>query len=461
MLLMRRPRLCFSLVLFLWGLASAPAQTPVAEATPSPQAVPPKVLFDFEGDAAGTSFKSMTKSVIGLRQAPGLAPGQANASSPPAGKALRIQAFAKSFVYAAAGQMPADLRPYSALRLWLHRSAEEAERHAATEVELQFVEEEGVRYWRKVVLDQVGWQAIELPLCWFSPAGGRLPRWDRVATFGIYFRSAGEVLVDGISLLPGPGPFVHPERDLRALAFETAEGVTLITKEHCWLLSNVVGRGQELQALADELAELQRRVLRDLALPDPLEPAGIIVFAEDAQYRRFAPRLAEQLGRKAGAPRGDGFTVLGIATTSADGELGLRRPVVVHEFVHSVLEKSACLAAVPDWFQEGVAAFYQQELRPQASLGEKLGGGYTDGGAGKLAAFCGPQAKWKGEYVLALTVVATLLSEPYRAKLPALIAAFQRAKSTDLGAQLGPILATDWDGFAAQWTKTCQQLGRR
>lgn len=390
-----------------------------------------------------------------------MAPGAANATSPPAGKALRIQGFAKSFVYAAAGQVPADLRPFSALRLWLHRSAEEAERQAATEVEFQFVEEEGVRYWRKVVLDQVGWQAIELPLCWFSPAGGRLPRWDRIATFGIYFRSPGEVLVDGIALLPGPGPFLHPERDLRALALGAAEHGTLITRQHCWLLSNVREQDRELNALADELAELQRRILRELALPAPLEPAGIIVFAEEAQYRAFPPRLAEQLGRKAGAPRSDGFTLLGIATSSVDGEFGLRRPVLVHEFVHSVLEKSAHLAAVPDWFQEGLAAFYQHDLRPQAGLGEQLGGDYTNAGASKLAALCGPEAKWKGDYLLALTVAATLLSEPYRAKLPALIEAFQRAKSTDLEAQLGPILATDWDGFAAQWTKTCRLLAGR
>jgi hypothetical protein len=58
-------------------------------------------------------------------------------------------------------------------------------------------------------------------------------------------------------------------------------------------------------------------------------------------------------------------------------------------------------------------------------------------------------------------VFSTLLSEPYRAKLPALVEAFQRVRSTELGAQLGPILGTDWDGFAAQWTTTCKQLALR
>lgn len=458
---MRSLHLGFSTLLFLWGMASSPAQTPAAGAAPRPQEAPPKLLFDFEGDAAGTSFKSITKSVIGLREAPGLQPGAANTPPPPAGKALRIQGFAKSFVHAAAGQVPADLRPFSALRLWLYRSAEEAERHPATEVEFQFVEEEGVRYWRKVVLDQVGWQAIELPLRWFSPAGGRLPRWDRIATLGIYFRSPGEVLVDGIALLPGAGPFLHPERDLRALAFASADDGTLIAKEHCWLLSNVHGHEQEARTLADELAQLQRRVLRELALPEPLEPAGLIVFAEDAQYRAFPPRLAERLGRTAAAPRNDGFTVLGIATSSADGELGLRRPVMVHEFVHSVIEKSASLGAAGDWFQEGVAAYYQDQLRPDAGVAAKLGADYTEAGARKLLALCGPQARWKGDYLLAMTVFSTLQSEPYRARLPALVAAFQRAKSTELGAQLGPILATDWDGFAEQWAKTCKQLAGR
>ena len=38
--------------------------------------------------------------------------------------------------YSPGDKVPSDLRPFSALRLWVHRSAEEAERHATTEVEL-------------------------------------------------------------------------------------------------------------------------------------------------------------------------------------------------------------------------------------------------------------------------------------------------------------------------------------
>ncbi|MCA8965715.1 MAG: hypothetical protein H6838_10690 [Planctomycetes bacterium] len=447
---------------FLFGMAVARAQEPPASPAAPKETAAPLVLFDFEARDASRHFRAVTKSAIGPRPAPALIDGAAAMAPLPGGTALRIQGFARTFVYAVDGHVPADLRPYSELRLWVHRSADEVARHATTEVELQFVEEEGVRYWRKVVLDQTGWQAIQLPLRWFSPAGGRLPRWDRIRTFGIYFRGPGEVLLDGIALVPGTGPFLEPERDLRTLAFGADAPVVRIDREHSWLMSDVQGHDGELRELADELAGLQRRVLTDFALPLPMQPAGILVFAKDATYRAFPPRLAEQLARNAGAPRSDGYTLLGIATSSADAELGLRRPVLVHEFVHSVLEQSARLGAGPDWFHEGVAAYYQNELRPQAGLAELIAHDYVDT-VPKVRPIdvAGPKARFGGQYILGLTMVATLLSEPYRAKVPALVTAFQAAKSTALGPQLGPVLQTDWEGFEAQWARTCERLAGR
>ncbi len=459
---MKSIRVLLSVLGALSGSMGGRAQEPPAAPA---DAAAPRVLFDFEGADAGRSFRAVTKSAIGLRPAPELAAvGDAIQEPRPTGNALRIQGFAKTFAYAASGLVPADLKPFSSLRLWVHRSAEEVARHATTEVELQFVEEEGVRFWRKVVLDQTGWQAIELPLRWFSPVGGRLPRWDRIRTLGIYFRGPGELLLDAIALVPGNGPFLDAEHDLRALAFgETAEaGVTRIDRGNYWLMTDVQGRDRQLRELATELEALQRRVLTDFALPEPQEPAALLVFAKDASYRAFAPRFAERFGRKVAPPRGDGFTVLGIATCSAEDELGLLRPVLVHEFAHSVLAKSALLDARPEWFQEGVAAYYQNELRPQAGLADQIATSYLgDSVERRPIDVAGPQGRFRGEYVLCLTMVATLMSEPYRAKLPALVDAFQAAKSTELGAQLGPVLQTDWDGFHAQWISTCKRLAGR
>lgn len=442
---------------------TALGQHPTAPTPARP--APAQVLFDFEGPDARTDFGSQTKSVIGVRPAPEVAADLAppDAATPrPAGTALRVQGFAKTFVHAQAKRMPHDLTQFAAVSLWVFRGEDEVEKHPQTDIELQLVEEEGVRFWRKLTLDHTGWRRIELPLRWLSPSGGRLPRWDRIATLGIYFRTPGELLFDAIALQPGDGAFLQPDVDIRPLAFGAATEATLHNGKDHWLLTDLENRGDELHELDTELTRLQQRVTAELGLEPGRERPGIVVFAKDADYRAFTPRLAARLDRKANAPTSDGFTVLGIATTSADAETGLRRPAIVHEFVHSVIERATQLPAVPDWFQEGIASYYQAQLRPQADLAARIARDYVDAESPpELRSFCSAKTRFRGEYVLAMTVAATLLAEPYRKQLPALIDAFRRAKSTDLEPHLGPVLGTDWGRFTAQWRTTCKQLAGR
>ncbi len=51
-----------------------------------------------------------------------------------------------------------------------------------------------------------------------------------------------------------------------------------------------------------------------------------------------------------------------------------------------------------------------------------------------------------------------LLVDPkYSPRLPALIAAFQQADSTNLDRHLGPILAADWENLTADWRAHCEK----
>jgi hypothetical protein len=462
---MRRPPSSVPLGVLTVLCVAVRGQDAPAKAPPGTPGTAPRVLFDFETGKPQDAFVLSGKGVIGPRPVPA-SPAAAAADAPtsPGGKAMRVQGFAKTFVHCKPGIVPADLTPFAAVSVWVHRSEDEAKARRSTTLELQFVEEQGVRYWRKVTVDHAGWQRIELPLRWFSPGGGRLPRWDRVAVLGVYFRDPGELLFDAFALHAGDGPFVRPDLDVRPLAFpgRAPDAITTIERDDLWLMTDVQDRSAEVRALADELSKLRATVVADLGLGAALERPAVIVFAKDADYRAFPPRLAEQLGREARPPSTDGFTVFGIATTSAETEAGLRRPAIVHELVHSVLERHAGLGVVPDWFNEGICAHYQDALRPQADLAERVRRDHVDAQKPRpLSSFCGADVRFRGEYVLALTVARTLLSEPYRTKLPALVEAFRAAKSTDLGPQLGPVLGTDWDGFTAAWRATCERIAQR
>ncbi|MFM7072454.1 MAG: hypothetical protein ACKO38_11760 [Planctomycetota bacterium] len=73
----------------------------------------------------------------------------------------------------------------------------------------------------------------------------------------------------------------------------------------------------DLDAYQKHLEAVEAAWVADLPLaaPPSVRPV-LIVFAEDQQYRRFAPHLAGLFQQVAREPRADGFTARGIATSS-------------------------------------------------------------------------------------------------------------------------------------------------
>src|SRR5688500_15658081 len=61
--------------------------------------------------------------------------------------------FEKTFGHSEPGLVPADCTRFATLAFCVHRSEGEARARASTTIELQFVEEQGVRCWRELTVD--------------------------------------------------------------------------------------------------------------------------------------------------------------------------------------------------------------------------------------------------------------------------------------------------------------------
>ena len=148
------------LFILLLGLPMAPV------AGQTDPAAAPTVLFDFDSGKVGDWFRLTSKGVMGLRPAPEF---QGDAVAPPGGQALRVQSFPRTFLHSLDGKMPGDWSSFESLSMWVYRTEAAAARHPTTSFEVQLLQEQGVRFWRRVQIEHAGWQRLELPLKWFSP----------------------------------------------------------------------------------------------------------------------------------------------------------------------------------------------------------------------------------------------------------------------------------------------------
>jgi hypothetical protein len=134
--------------------------------------------------------------------------------------------------------------------------------------------------------------------------------------------------------------------------------------------------------------------------------------------------------------------------------------VYTHEFVHSLVTHGALMDNSSEWFQEGLATYYQSQIYPQANLPRMIIDGIEKKGfRTPLPQLLDGRAIPMTRYWQALTVIELLLTDAaYRAKVPELIAAFQKTGSTDLGPHLESVLKTTWDEFTGKWEEHCRRV---
>ena len=420
-----------------------------------------QLLFDFDRRSLSDDWSAMGRITVAREPVPS---ASADAGIVPSGRGASADTAGGGGLFAKSGKVPRDWRQFESVSFWVYRAPDEARRRPTSTIEIQIYESDGkARFWRRVDLAHTGWKRFSEPLRWFRYGDQRLPRWDRVDRFGVWFRDAADVTVDAIAASRGDEKVASEIKtaDLVSTAFPDADPRQVRVLENDLLRIVTNAADLDLQALADHLKWAADLVRRDLPLiENPASPATLIVFATQQGFQKFPGRLAKRMNSSGPVPTSGGFTTHGIGTSYWDAKFGTLRPVYVHEFVHSLVTHGALLDNHGEWFQEGLASYYQIQAHAQKNLSQMVIHGIENEGARlPLPKLLNGRPISTRLYWQALTVIELLITnKAYRPHWPALIAAFQETGSTDIRPHLGPVLKTNWKEFEEAWEEHCRTM---
>ncbi len=377
----------------------------------------------------------------------------------PSGKMLLLKTTGKTLVASRSDNhpLPENLPDCEAITFWIHSQAS-AESPIVVDVMLSERDRKAA-FFRKLEVTESGWQQITMPLKWFRWETGRVPRWDAVSNFVL--RSRGPVLfgIDDIRFID-EDPKVGAEMtadDLKLLAFgEGNSAARSHVTDEFWVLTD--SPDVDLDAVSQHLGEVLKKAREEFRLTEkPARPARIVIHHNEEDYRAFVPRLGEQLGATAPMPKSDGYHVWGIALSWwINPAAGVVRPVITHEFVHTILSNYMLIdSSHSDWWQEGVASLSQLRSHPQDNFWELVGEGLEKPEMRTpLEELCNGQSIPMHRYWQAATLVEMLTTDPeYKDKIFDLIAAIRKSGSTDLRPQLEPIYGKDLEQFTKDWLR--------
>ena len=216
--------------------------------------------------------------------------------------------------------------------------------------------------WRKFSVQSNEWQVVELPMEFFRYSSGANLGWDEVSRFGVRFRNAGAVSLDGFELVADDdgSPRLTVEQ-LASFAFghnDDADGVTIERDKRFAVITNDP-RVDVKQAIAEfnKLFDLIYGDFPELAKPTALVPT--LIFANDREYRRFWPKFGAAFAAEVPPVTSSGYSLLGVAGSSYSDEYGPVRPVLVHETCHALLGRPLGVSNASEWLHEGLANYYQ------------------------------------------------------------------------------------------------------
>lgn len=422
---------------------------------------PAKIIWDFETKALSAEWSAGGKITAARAIGePENKPKPARADDPlPAGQVVTIDAEAGAFIAQRKDLPRVPWERAERITFWVSRSAEEAKRDPDCTLDLLFLDAASrAVYSRRVVVTGSGWQQVEIPAAWIAPTTGRVGSWPGVQRLAFSFREESHLALDAVQAdLAAKPRAAQSLQEMLPVAFPGVAPTAIKSTERDALVVATNATDCDPTKLADLLRPVAVRIAEDLPLDEIGPPACMLIFASRDEYQKFAPRLAERFGKEAAAPQSDGFTILGWATSNWDARQGLNRPVFVHEFVHSLLEKRLRLANQGEWFQEGLATYYQLQQYPQKNLGQLIHEGIASNQFDLKALTTGKPIAIT-TYWQATTLCSLLMRDPaYQPKFKDLIKAFQQQESTALEPQLKEVLKVDFDRLTNDWKKHCRE----
>lgn len=442
-----------------WALLILFVASPVGFA----QEAPTRATWDFEQQALSNEWTAGGKIAVSrgkgeFPEKPELKPKRPG-DPVPDGQVATIDAQPGSYFALKKELRRIDWERAERISFWVSRTPEEAKRDADCTLDLLFLDATNrATFSRKVVLTGSGWQQVEIPVEWIAPASGSVGSWPDVQRLAISFFEESHLQLDALqadlAAKPRAGislatmlPIAFPDSPAKEIKTVEREGYVVAT--------NAVDC--DPAKVADVLQPVLDQLAKELPLEPAVAPARLLIFATRAEYQKFPPRLAAQFAKESAAPKSDGYTLLGWATSNWDEKQGIQRPVFVHEFVHSVLESRLRLPNSGEWFQEGLATHYQLQRYPQPNVPQIV----QDGIAREqfdLKALTSGKPITTTTYWQAATLCSLLVRDPaYQPKLKELVAAFQKSHSTTLEPHLATVLKVDFDQLTADWKKHCRE----
>lgn len=397
------------------------------------------VLFDFEEGSLNGSWSANGRISVAREPDPVEAEGFA----------IRVEASGPSLISTQPGAIQEDFSQYAELRFRAYLPPEQEPTH----IEVQLAEYDGsARFTRMVEIDQEGWHEYTVQLRWMSPTPGRLPTWAAIQRLVIQFPKPTNIHLDDLTLVEVQGVTVEPTmEELLDLAYPlpdidaalegiegNPEGIAIDLPHVLLIAPNL---DQDPTKLLEELAQIRAELGDELnVLRNDAQPI-LIVLPNEARYLEFCGQLAERYGRTVTEPASDGVTILGHAITYWDPEQGWERPTLIHEYVHSVLDRQSRLPSKSEWVQEGFANYFQIRFREPDSFEELYAALEENDERSSVARITTGSRIERSQYPRALSIIEFLKQEPqFRDRLPLLVETFISFGTTDLRNLSEPVL---------------------
>jgi hypothetical protein len=218
------------------------------------------------------------------------------------------------------------------------------------------------------------WVRIDEPLEAWRWGDDQAGDWDEVKRLALRIETpAVRVDLDDVRLsgtLDEKSRIAH----LLALAYERRDR-RMVTDEELLVATDAVDAFQDadlkrllldMQAIRAMLGRVFGQAVRPI---DDAAPACLLIFRSDDDESAFLERLGKSWRAAIAPPGSQGYTVQDIASSTYRAELGVRRPVYLHEATHAIVAHDLRLLTGNDAhtpLQEGLANYVQLCFFPQS-----------------------------------------------------------------------------------------------
>lgn len=227
-----------------------------------------------------------------------------------------------------------------------------------------------------------GWTQLCWPLCQWRWGNERVGRWDEVRALVLVVENQrGQICLDGVRIRPGEVGDANylvrfQGRQLAVLAFGASDANYRLYEEGDVLVGTNAGdvfSSDDLHLLGRQIGQVDAwmgRVFGASYRPvTDAPPAAMLIFRDSADYSAFFRRLGQAWNVNIAPPSSAGYTVQGVSASTYNRRFGIRRPVYIHEAVHSLAARNIRLrpgVRQVSWLQEGLANYIQVGLYPSS-----------------------------------------------------------------------------------------------